>query len=140
MRDLLLDTHVLIWLMSGDSKLSHSVIERIEQTRQSGHIWVSAITPWEIGLLAARKRIILTKDVQEWMDDVLLLQRLQLAPLEPHVAIASSHLPGEVHGDPADRIIVATTRHLGATLVTADAKLLAYGAEGYVMTLKASGS
>ncbi|MDQ5917640.1 MAG: hypothetical protein QG660_751, partial [Pseudomonadota bacterium] len=57
--------------------------------------------------------------------------------LSPEIAVASTRLPGEIHADPADRIIVATARHLGATLVTADGLLLAYGAAGHMKFLDA---
>jgi PIN domain nuclease of toxin-antitoxin system len=62
----------------------------------------------------------------------VLAQQDLIAPLEPAVAVASSRLPGDPHDDPAARIIVATARHLGATLVTADDQLLAYGTAGHV--------
>jgi len=61
--------------------------------------------------------------------------RFQLAPLTPHIALQASFLPGELHRDPADRMLVATARELGMTLVTRDEKLLAYGRAGHVRTL-----
>jgi PIN domain nuclease of toxin-antitoxin system len=67
----------------------------------------------------------------------LALPGIHLAPLEPAVAVASTRLPGDLHGDPADRLIVATARQLGATLVTADAAVLAYGRLGQVDVLSA---
>lgn len=60
-----------------------------------------------------------------------------VAPAEPAVAVAGTRLPGELHGDPADRLIVATARHLGAALVAADTALLAYGQLGHVQVLSA---
>jgi len=59
------------------------------------------------------------------------LPGIRTAPLEPEIAIAITRLPGELHADPAGRLIVATARHLGAVLVTADAALLAYGRQGH---------
>lgn len=134
----LLDTHVLVWLVAGDTRLSLPARQRIEEAAQRNEVWISAITPWEIGMLVAKNRLALTQDAQEWMELVLALPGLRLAPLEPAIAVASSRLPGDPHGDPADRIIVATARHLGATLVTADDKLLAYGTVGHVKVLSAA--
>lgn len=131
---LLLDTHVLVWLVSGDPQLGANAQRQIAG---AATIWVSAITPWEIGMLVAKGRLTLARDVLEWVGAALALPGLSLAPLEPAIAIASSRLPGELHGDPADRLIAATARHLGATLVTADLGLLAYGAEGHLAVLAA---
>jgi len=100
-------------------------------------VWISAITPWEIGMLVVKGRLTLAKDVQEWIDEVLALPGLRLAPLTPAIAIASTRLPSDLHGDPADRLIAATARHLELTLVTADAKLLGYGAAGNLKVLAA---
>ncbi len=100
-------------------------------------MWVSAITPWEIGMLVAKGRLVLDRDVMDWLQAALSLPGIRVAPLEPALAVASTRLPGELHGDPADRLIVATARHLGATLVTADAALLAYGQLGHVGVLSA---
>lgn len=133
----LLDTHVLVWLVAGDTRLSLPARQHIEEAARRSEAWISAITPWEIGMLVAKGRLALTRDALEWMEQVLALPGLRLAPLERAIAVASSRLPGDPHGDPADRILVATARHLGATLVTSDEKLLAYGAAGHVKALPA---
>lgn len=134
---LLLDTHVLVWLVQGDARLSHTTQTRIEQAAAEGDLWVSAITPWEIGMLVAKGRLVLARDVQSWVDEVLALPGLRLAPLLPALAVASSRLPGDMRGDPADRIIVATARHLGACLMTADRALLQYAAAGHLQAAQA---
>lgn len=134
----LLDTHVLVWLVAGDERLRPAVRRRIEAAAQAQQLWVSAITPWEIGMLVAKGRLVLDRDVMDWLQAALALPGVRLAPLEPALAVASTRLPGELHGDPADRLIVATARHLGATLVTADLALSAYGQQGHVRVLSAA--
>lgn len=89
-------------------------------------------------MLVAKGRLSLNRDAMDWVDAALALPGLRLAPIEPAIAVASTRLPGDIHGDPSDRLIVATARHLGATLVTADAQLLAYGALGHVAVLAAA--
>ena len=131
---LLLDTHALVWLVEGDAQLAATAQRAIAAAPT---VWISAIAPWEIGMLVAQGRLTLAKDVQEWIDEVMALTGLRLALLSPAVAIASSKLPGELHGDPADRLIAATPRHLDVTLVTADVKLLSYGAAGHLKVLAA---
>ena len=134
---MLLDTHVLVWLVAGDGRLRTAARGRIEAAAQEQQLWVSAITPWEIGMLVAKGRLLLDRDVMDWLHAALGLPGIRLAPLEPAVAVASTRLPGDLHGDPADRMLVATARHLGATLVTADLALLAYGKFGHVGVLSA---
>jgi PIN domain nuclease of toxin-antitoxin system len=136
---LLLDTPAFVWLLDGDTGLAPAARQRIDDAARQRQLWVSAITPWEIGMLAAKGRLVLDRDVAEWVDAALALPGLQLAPLEPGVAVASTRMPQLVHADPADRIIVATARHLGAALVTADTALLAYGSQGYVAVVPAQG-
>jgi PIN domain nuclease of toxin-antitoxin system len=130
-----LDTHALVWLVNGDAQLSDAARTLIDG---ASAVWVSAITPWEIGMLVAKGRLTLARDVDDWLEQVLALPGLRLAALDPRVAIASTRLPGSLHGDPADRLIAATARHLGAVLVTADDKLLAWGAAGHVAVMRAN--
>ena len=137
MNAVLLDTHALVWLVVGDGRLRLAVRRRIDTAAQQQQLWVSAITPWEIGMLVAKGRLVLDRDVIDWLQAALSLPGIRVAPLEPALAVASTRLPGDLHGDPADRLIVATARHLGATLVTADAALLAYGQLGHVGVLSA---
>ena len=133
-----LDTHTLVWLLAGDARISPSVAEAVQQAAAANQAYVSAITPWEIAMLVAKNRLAFASDVQTWLDEALGQPGITLAPLIPAIAVDSVRLPGIIHGDPADRIIVASARHLRATLVTADAKLLTYGRSGHVAVLDAS--
>lgn len=136
---LVLDTHVLVWLVQGDSRLHAEIVCQIDEAARQTRVLVPAISLWEIGMLVAKGRLQLAQDVQQWVDAVLGLPGLGLAALEPAIAIASSRLPGALHGDPADRMIAATARHHDALLVTADEKLLAYGAAGHLKVMDARG-
>jgi PIN domain nuclease of toxin-antitoxin system len=113
-------------------------VATIEHAARESTVFVSAITPWEIAMLVAKGRLALTLDVQEWIDTALHQPGVALAPLDPTIAVASTRLPGTLHGDPAARLIVATARHLGALLITADERLLTYGAAGHVAVLDAT--
>lgn len=138
MTSFLLDTHVLIWLLRDAEKISETVYAQIQDAADADSLVVSAITPWEIGVLVAKKRIDLGADVMAWIDAALNLPGIRLQPLLPEIAVASTRLPGEIHSDPADRILVATTRHIGATLITADEHLLRYAAQGNLRCMAAS--
>jgi PIN domain nuclease of toxin-antitoxin system len=77
----------------------------------------------------------LRSDVAPWIEEALALPGIQLAPIEPPIAIDSGRLSGNFHPDPADRMIVATARFHRVPLLTAGQAILAYGAEGYVETI-----
>ncbi|HEV2322767.1 MAG TPA: type II toxin-antitoxin system VapC family toxin [Terracidiphilus sp.] len=129
---LLLDTHVLVWLLEDSTRISDAAYAQLQQAANEDQLLVSAITPWEIALLDAKGRVKLTREVGDWLDAALGLPGIHLEPLSPAIAVASTRLPGDIHGDPADRILVATARHVDATLVTADQQLLTYAAQGFL--------
>ena len=125
---IVLDTHVLIWWVNGDNKLSaraQKVIES-EMTVEDGKILVSAITAWEIAMLINKNRLALTMDLNEWLDTVISIDAVQFVPVDNEVAIQSVQLPGDFHPDPADRMITALARHYSAVLVTSDDKIRNY--------------
>ena len=131
---LLLDTHVWIWLMNGDERLRNTkALQLIHQASSHDQLKVSIISVWEIGLLARKKRILLPRHPLIWVREALSQPGLTLAPLTEDVAVESSFLPGEMVGDPADRILVATARALKATFVTADEKIQRYATQNRIM-------
>ena len=134
---LLVDTHTLIWMVEGAPLLGVQTAEALNRAGWENRIAVSAITPWEIGLLVNKGRLQLGADVMEWIRAALAKPGVQLAPLEPEIAVASTRLPFEMHADPADRILVATARHSGATLVTADGSLLEVARQGHFVGMDA---
>jgi PIN domain nuclease of toxin-antitoxin system len=101
----------------------------------AGIVFVSPITAWEVGLLVARQRLNLLMTPQRWFARLLGLPGMQLSELSPDILMASSFLPGDPPRDPADRIILATARDLGATLITRDRALLQYGQDGHISTI-----
>lgn len=138
MSPILLDTHALVWLVSGNARLGIQARSVIQHAAAKNLLLVSAITPWEIAMLVRKGRLTLDRDVGDWVETSLKLPGIWLEPLSAQVAIASTRLPGAIHKDPADRIIAATARHLGALLLTEDNLLLDYSAAGHLRTLRAS--
>lgn len=122
---ILLDTHVWIWWVHGDSSLSARHRALLE-TADSGGFGISAISCWEVAKLVERGRLLLPCPVQEWLHLALSYPGIRLIELTPAICVESTRLPGEFHRDPADQIIVATSRVLGAPLLTLDEKILAY--------------
>jgi PIN domain nuclease of toxin-antitoxin system len=134
----LLDTHVLVWHLEGSRKIGKGAQAAVEAAAKSDAALVSAITPWEIAILVTKGRLKLGTDVMDWLRDALANPGLHVAPLEPEIAVASNRLPFDIHADPADRILVATARHLGATFVTADKVLLELAKKGWFRAIDAA--
>ena len=136
-RIVLLDTHVWVWLINGDDRLQLSKsLSLINQTARHSNVRVSIISLWEIGMLEIKGRITLPNDCLAWINSALKAPGIILESITPEIAIFSSRLPGNFHGDPADRIIVTTARILDAILITADKKILEYSKNNYVRTMK----
>jgi PIN domain nuclease of toxin-antitoxin system len=133
---LLLDTHAAIWIAEDQSIAAGAVDAINAANRRDRAIYVSAITAWEIGLLVARNRLGLSARPERWFQRLLAVPGMRLADLSPDILIASSFLPGDPPRDPADRIILATARELGATLITRDRLLLKYSEDGQVSTIE----
>jgi PIN domain nuclease of toxin-antitoxin system len=123
---IVLDTHVWVWWVSGAQPLPARVKRLVEQHRKQATIRVSSISVWEVAQLVKCGRLELTMDVADWVARSEALPFLEFVPVDNRVALRSTQLPGSLHADPADRIIVATTLAVGGTLVTKDNKLRRY--------------
>lgn len=131
---IVLDTHALLWWVSGDSQLSQNALAAIEHELQvnGGEILISAITAWEIALLVDKGRITLSMGTDDWLETVEEIEGVRFVSVDVATAVESTRLPGVFHKDPADRMIVALARHFNAALITADEKITNYR---YVKTL-----
>ena len=123
---IVLDTHALVWWVTGDAALSKKAKNAIEREQGSGEIIVSAISAWEITMLVEKGRLVLSMDVSSWLATVAEIERVKFLPVDMEIANKSVVLPGEFHKDPADRMIVATSRKLAAPVVTKDEKIRSY--------------
>ncbi len=134
----LLDTHVWIWVVNGGpERLSADAREVIEAAALDSALAVSAISAWEVAMLEAKGRLQLQMDCRDWVTTSTRRAGLRVVPLLAEIAVSSTRLPGEFHGDPADRIIAATARHEGAVIVTRDHSLLAYAQSGFLRAIRA---
>ena len=134
----LLDICAVIWLANGDP-LPAGVMATITMAALSDRVLVSPVSAWEIGMLSNprgnRAALRFLPDPKAWFARLMAGPGIREAPLTPDIAIDASHLPGDMHGDPADRLLVATARHLGVALVTRDTKLIGYAGQGYLRVL-----
>ncbi len=131
----LLDTCAVIWIANAEP-LKEPAAAALEDTPAHGRgVFVSPMTAWEVAMLVAKAKIALSLDPEVWFDRFLGLPGLALAELPPAVLIQSCALPGAPPADPVDRILAATARTFGYTLVTRDRHLLAYGEEGHLRVM-----
>ena len=122
---ILLDTHVWIWWVHGDSSLAPELETSVRLGAPDG-LMISAISCWEVAKLVERERLALPMEIERWMMMALAGSGVSVVPLSPEISIESTRLPGEFHRDPADQIIVATSRVHDLPLATRDTKMREY--------------
>jgi PIN domain nuclease of toxin-antitoxin system len=137
--EVLLDTCAVIWLANG-SALAPGVDAMLMQAALANGVFVSPVSAWEIGLLGRARNggpppLQFLPDPKTWFARLMTAPGVREAPLTAEAAIDSSHLPGSLHGDPADRLLIATARQMGAPIVTRDQKIIAYGQAGHVTVI-----
>jgi PIN domain nuclease of toxin-antitoxin system len=134
-RPILLDTCAAIWL--AEDQLSEEAVALIGERYADGELmFLSPITAWELGLLFSRGHLRSPVSPSEYFRQLSSLPTMKVTPLSPDILIASSFLPGSAPRDPADRIIIATARDFGLTVMTRDLALLEYAKAGYLHAVK----
>ncbi len=121
---ILLDTHIFVFWVNESNQLKPRTLSLVEA--EKGSILVSAISLLEICKLVEGGRLALSIPVEEWIEQALAYPSVELIPLSPAIAVASTQLPQPFHKDPADQIIVATSRVVNCPLITYDVKILEY--------------
>lgn len=134
MERLLLDTHTWIWLIADNGQIAPTTRQVVASAQKERILFASVISVWEAANLEAKGRVQLGAGVHAWLEQSLADDGIQLLPLTPEIAVASTRLPGNLHRDPADGILAATARIEGLTLLTRDVRLLDYGRKGHLRT------
>lgn len=138
---LLLDTHIWIWLEEAAAReIGPKLTTILRRASADDALRVSVLSVWEIAMLEMRKRITLSLAGPAWIERALEAPGLRVQEFSPAIAVESTRLPGQPHRDPVDRILIATARLTGATLVTRDARILKYARVGHVRALDANPS
>ena len=123
----LLDTHILIWWLTDTTQLSTAQREVLKSASPDGPLHVSDISLWEVAMLHSLGCIRLALPLRDWLDKAVAPPLVHRQAISPAVAAEVAALPDSFHRDPADRIIVATARILGATVLTRDQRIVAAG-------------
>jgi PIN domain nuclease of toxin-antitoxin system len=133
-KKLLLDTHALLWLVSGE-KLTDSARTAIRAAASASALYVSPISSWEVATLIRKRRLALNRDAEDWFEGALKIPGIALADLDWLILVRSATLPGVPPNDPADRILISTARRSLLCLVTRDREILEYSRAGHVDAL-----
>jgi PIN domain nuclease of toxin-antitoxin system len=123
---ILLDTHAWIWFVNDPRQLSKRARDAISEATTRRSIYISSISVWEVVLLVASGRLELTIDVQDWIAKSEALPFFTFVPVDNATFIRSVLLPGPLHADPADRVIIATAIMKGIPVVTKDERIRKY--------------
>ena len=132
---LLLDTCAIIWIALNEPIRPEAMAAMNASAIAEEKVRVSPISAWELGLLSARGRLAAAQSPLDIFGDVIATPGVRVEALSPEVLIESSFLPGHLHRDPADRILIATARRSDLTLVTRDQIILRYAREGHVRAI-----
>ena len=122
----LLDTHAWIWWNMRPAALSTKIQMLLGSGDPSDELLLSVISVWEFCKLIENRKLVVNVETQGWVSSALAAPRLTLVPLTPKIAYESTTLPGRLHRDPADQLIVATARVENAVLITRDKSLRQY--------------
>ncbi|HMJ98004.1 MAG TPA: type II toxin-antitoxin system VapC family toxin [Reyranella sp.] len=124
MTDLLLDTHIVLWLDSGDERLGEATRRTIDTAwKAGGRILISSVSVWEIAILVDKGFIELDLPVNEWVERFLDRPGLEAVALDHVTAARAYSLHHLEHRDPADRLLIASAIGLGCPLVTRDDRI-----------------
>lgn len=130
-QSLILDTHIWVWWIDQDRKLPRPMRERIGR---ASYVGVSAASVYEIALALARQRLTLSLPLEDWLREATHGTDIAVAPIDSMIAKRAAQLP-QVHGDPLDRIIIATALVRNARLLSLDNKFGGYEAlQGVLMS------
>lgn len=117
---LLLDTHIWIWWLLGSERISRRERQELDRLASRGELCIAAVSLWEAQMLHAKGRLTLNRPFDTWLREAAAADVVQIVPLDVDIVIELDHLPRTFHGDPADRLIVSTSRAHKTPLATHD--------------------
>lgn len=120
---ILLDTHIWLWWLLDEENLSGPEKQELDLLASDNLISVSWVSVWETEMLERKNRIKLLPDFESWMKFATRPDVSKVLPADIEVVLAQRKLPESFHGDPADRLIAATSILSGYPLATHDQRI-----------------
>ena len=122
---ILLDTHIWVWYLSQDKRLNKNTIKIIDRFKRKNEAYLSSISIWEVCKLHEKEKIKFSLPLRSWLN-AAITKGILVKELSLDIYLESCNLPGSFHNDPADQLIVATSRLLNYRLITQDKKIINY--------------
>ncbi len=123
----LLDTHIIVWWFEQNPRLLPAQKNALESANPKRPLVISDISLWEISTLTSLGRLRLQLPLRDWLERAVAPPLVRRIGISPAIAAEVASLPDSFHRDPADRVLVATSRILGATLLTLDSRIINSG-------------
>ena len=123
----LLDTHIWLWWLLGDGALTQAERNSLDELATQRRLSISWVTVWETEMLERKGRVRLEPDFQSWIKQATIPEIVTVLPVDIDLVFAQRQLPESFHGDPADRLIAATSLLSGYLLATYDRKIIESG-------------
>ncbi len=133
---IILDTHVLLWSLLKSEELSTQTKQIISEAKVDAQLMISSISLWEIAMLEYKKRINVFEPITNFLDSIGEIKGLIVKDISSNIAAESTMLVDNFHSDHADRIITATAKCHGATLLTRDQKIINWAGLGHIKYLQ----
>lgn len=121
--------------LADETPIKDETLWEVSEAAYGGRLHLSPISAWEIGIGVAKGRLKLPSAPLDFIERFIERMKVKLSPLTPSIMISSSNLPGSIHGDPMDRILIATARAMDLVLVTSDRPILTYARAGHLRAL-----
>ena len=121
---ILLDTHVLVWMVTDPKRLSRSAHREIRKAQRDRSCAISSISLWELALLFQKNRLRGLGSIESSIRNILDDTGVKVLEITPEIADLSTSFPQPYPNDPGDRLIGATARAYGLTLITQDQRIL----------------
>ena len=122
---ILLDTHIWLWYLTGDKRLKQNISKIIDRSKRKNEAYISSISIWEVCKLNEKGKIKFSLPLRTWIK-AAITKGILVHELSIDIYLESCCLPGTFHGDPADQMIVATSRIMNSKLITYDDKIINY--------------
>lgn len=121
--------------LADETRIDDETLWAVSEASHDGRLYLSPISAWEIGVSVSKGRLSLPLAPLDFINEFIDRMQAKLSPLSPAIMISSSNLPGHIHGDPMDRILIATARTQNLVLVTSDRPILAYADAGHLRAM-----